>query len=178
MARYIALLRGVNVGGKSKLSMSMLKDTFICAGFSEVSTYINSGNIIFSDDCESVVEVKRKCENIIADKFGMKITVAVINSVDYKAALANAPDWWGIDTESKHNAIFVIPPFSAQELVKQVGETKPEYEKSAVYGQVIFWSAPIKTFSHTRWANVVSTALYQNVTIRNANTAKKLVGLL
>jgi len=59
----------------------------------------------------------------------------------------------------------------------QVGEIKPEYEQVDVYGPVIFWSAPMKTFSRTRWSKVVGSAAYGSITIRNANTALKLAEL-
>jgi len=73
----------------------------------------------------------------------------------------------------------VIKPVSTGEVIEEVGETKPGYEQAAFYGQVVFWSAPIRTFSQTRWSQVISTrALYNSVTIRNANTAKKLLQML
>jgi uncharacterized protein (DUF1697 family) len=59
-----------------------------------------------------------------------------------------------------------------------VGHSKPEYEQVSFYGQVIFWSAPIQTFSRTRWSKIVGKSAYQSVTIRNANTTKRLLQLL
>lgn len=98
----------------------------------------------------------------------------MIAQQDIAAALAHVPTWWNKDKESKHNAIFVIPPATAQDIFAAVGEAKPEYEQVAYHGQVIFWSAPLKTFSRTRWAKVTGTAAYRSITIRNANTAIKL----
>ena len=179
MSKYVALLRGINVGGKNKVSMPILKASFEAAGFADVRTYINSGNVIFSTDSEDAAILQQQCRQIIADTFQLDILTAVIPVEEYADALNHAPDWWGNDTESKHNAIFVIKPISTASVIETVGETKPEYEQAASYGQVIFWSAPIKTFTRTRWSQVISTrALYNNITIRNANTAKKLLQLL
>ena len=86
--------------------------------------------------------------------------------------------WWNTDKNSKHNAIFVIPPVTAEEVFKQVGAIKPEYEKAAYYDRVIYWSAPIKTFSKTRWSKVAGSSVYDNITIRNANTVNKLLQLV
>jgi uncharacterized protein (DUF1697 family) len=177
MKKYIALLRGVNVGGKNRIVMKELKKLFEDNGFQDVSTYINSGNIIFSTDLITIDRIQSRCENMILEKFCLEIAVAVISAEATYEALRNAPDWWGHDEESKHNAIFVIPPDTVEKIFHEVGEIKPEYEKVGYYHTVIFWSAPIKTFSRTRWSKVVGTTAYQYLTIRNANTIKKLVAL-
>lgn len=177
MTRYIALLRGVNVGGKNKIAMPELKASFERHGFDNVVTYINSGNILFDSGLE-LQGAKAACEKLIESDFGLKITVGIISAADLIKAMEHAPDWWNRDKDSKHNAIFVIPPASAEEVAASVGEAKPEYESAAYYGSVIFWSAPLKTFSHTRWSKIVENkAVYQMITIRNANTALKLAAL-
>jgi uncharacterized protein (DUF1697 family) len=177
MKKYIALLRGINVGGKNKISMRELKELFEDNEFQEVSTYINSGNIIFIAENPDVVFMKNKFERIILEKFRLDISVIVISAEDLYEGLKNAPDWWDNDKESKHNVMFVIPPATVEEVFLQVGEIKPEYEKVSHFKGIIFWSAPIKTFSRTRWSKVVGSAAYNSITIRNANTVKKLVDL-
>lgn len=174
MEKYIILLRGINVGGKNTVSMKALKETFEKHGFQDVSTYINSGNILFSSEITDIMRLKSDCEALLLEKFNLQLTVMILSAGDLAEALRHAPDWWGSDRESKHNAIFVIPPTSVQEMFREVGEAKPEYEKADFFGRVIFWSAPIKTFSRTRWSKVVASSVYDSITIRNANTAKKL----
>ena len=179
MPKHIVLLRGINVGGKNKIAMPVLKAAFEAADFADVRTYINSGNVIFSIDDEDTVALQQRCRQIIMDTFGLDIITAVISAEEYMDALNHAPVWWDNDAGSKHNAIFVIKPVSTASVIEEVGEIKPGYEQSAFYGQVIFWSAPIKTFSQTRWSQVVSAKpLYNSITIRNANTANKLLQLL
>ena len=78
MEKYIALLRGVNVGGKNKIPMPLLKAAFEEAGFYEVSTYINSGNVIFSSENKDVVILQKKCRQAVMDMFQLDIAVAVI----------------------------------------------------------------------------------------------------
>ena len=176
MKKYIALLRGVNVGGKNKIAMPDLKAAFEATGFEDVLTYINSGNVIFSADGEET-ELAVRCEALIKSGFGFDISVALISAEALANALGNSPSWWDNDSESKHNAIFVIPPANPIEIAEQVGEIKSEYEKVFICGRVIFWSAPIATFSKTRWSKVSSTSAYQNITVRNANTVKKLAAM-
>lgn len=176
--RYIALLRGINVGGNNKLPMPALKKAFEEAGFTGVSTYINSGNVLFFSDMEDEQLLKQRCETLIEENFALKIPVAVVAAQTLVDAMAHAPPWWNTDKQSKHNAIFVLPPATVHSVFQQVGEAKPEYEQVGFYGNVIFWSAPIKTFSKTRWSKVVGTAAYGSITIRNANTANKLAQLV
>jgi uncharacterized protein (DUF1697 family) len=177
MQKYIALLRGINVGGKNKISMPELKKAFEEIGYTEVTTYINSGNVIFFSDHEDQVEIRKNCEQAISENFNLNITVTIISVKELSSALDHAPVWWDTDPQSKHNAIFVIPPATAIEIMEQVGIAKPEYEQVDHYGQIIFWSAPLDTFSKTRWAKIVGKSAYNHVTIRNANTTKKLVQL-
>lgn len=177
MQKYIALLRGINVGGKNKISMPELKMTFEDSGYQDVITYINSGNVIFSSHNEDKEEIKRICESAIADKFSLNIVVTILSAGELSAALSHAPAWWDHDEQSKHNAIFIIPPATAADIIEEVGIDKTEYEQVSYYGQVIFWSAPIKTFSKTRWSKIVGKSAYNSITIRNANTAKKLLQL-
>lgn len=177
MERYIALLRGVNVGGKNTVSMPVLKAALTEAGFLHVRTYINSGNIFFSADEVNAADLQQKCRQVIMDRFGLDIPVAVMAEPDLADMLAHAPGWWGDGSEAKHNAIFVIAPADAGAVIEAVGEAKPEYEQIAIWGQLIFWSAPLKTFSRTRWAKVSATPAYESITIRNLNTTKKLLEL-
>lgn len=177
MEKYIALLRGINVGGKNKLSMPVLKEMFEQNGFDSVETYINSGNIIFLSDNTDEKSLKEECEKLIANTFHFKISLMIISVRDLSAALDNAPSWWDQDSDSKHNAFFILPPTPVDEIFRKVGAIKPEYEKVDHYGRVVFWSAPIKTFSRTRWSKVVGSSVYNSITIRNANTVKKLLQL-
>ncbi len=109
-------------------------------------------------------------------RFGFKIICAVISADALLLALKQAPKWWN-KGDAKHNAIFVIAPKKAEQIMSDIGEVKPEYEKVAAYHPIIFWSAPIETFSRTRYSKIVSTSAYQSVTIRNANTTQKLAEL-
>lgn len=177
MIKYIALLRGINVGGKNKVSMKELKKIMEENGFHDVVTYINSGNIIFSSENSDIEFLKRGIEALISQSLNLELSLMVISAGELIEALNNAPEWWDIDNEAKHNAIFVIPPTTADEVFEEVGEIKPEYEKVSSYGRVIFWTAPLKTFSRTRWSTIVGKSVYSCITIRNANTVKKLAEL-
>lgn len=175
--RYIALLRGINVGGQRMVKMSLLKAAFEAAGFNNVKTYINSGNVLFEALATPLSDLIAVCDQLMMTTFGFSVRIAIIAAQSLITAVAQAPDWWGINPDSKHNLIVAIAPQTAQDLSEQVGPSKPEYEQIAICGQFIFWSAPIKTYGRTRWATVTKSEAYQWLTIRNANTARKLARL-
>lgn len=175
--KYIALLRGINVGGKNMIKMADLKAAFERQGFQNVVTYINSGNIIFNSSVDEA-SVKTVCEKLIAEDFGLDIPVCVITTADLTDALAHAPDWWNKAPDARHDAFFVIPPMTAEQIVAHIGQIKEEYENMAHYGRVIFWSAPMETFSRTRVSQISKDkSMYHAITVRNANTALKLAEL-
>ncbi|MCL1828436.1 MAG: DUF1697 domain-containing protein [Oscillospiraceae bacterium] len=178
MMKYIALLRGVNVGGKNIIKMADLKNAFEQRGFQSVTTYINSGNVLF-DSVSEETEIKPACESLIAERFGISIPVFVTPAADLIDALSHAPEWWIKMPDSRHDAFFVIPPATARQIVARIGQIKEEYERLAYYGRGIFWSAPKATFSRTRVSKIIpkDESIYNAVTVRNANTAFKLAKL-
>ena len=95
--KYIALLRGINVGGKNKISMSDLKTCFENAGFLNTMTYINSGNVIFESEEQSIAKLIKKYEDIIEKEFGFPISLVLIDVNTLKEASEHAPGWWGDD---------------------------------------------------------------------------------
>lgn len=178
MEKHIALLRGINVGGKNKISMPELKLAFEEIGFSDVMTYINSGNVIFSSDTQEKTKLIGEIEAIIEKRFRISIPVTVISAKELLDVLDNAPVWWNTDNKEIYdNAIFVISPTNVEEVFAEVGTAKEEYEKVDSYRNVIFWSASLKHFNKTRWSKIASSAVNNKVTIRNANTTRKLLEL-
>lgn len=175
--KYIVLMRGINVGGKNKISMKELKELLDKSGFEDVATYINSGNVIFSSDNSDIEFLKRNCEALILERFNLNIPVMIISADELVEILSNVPEWWDFDKESRHNAIFVMPPTTVEEVLKEMGEIKPEYEKVSSFSKVIFWSAPSETFSKTKLSRVSGKSIYNSITIRNSNTVKRLVKL-
>jgi uncharacterized protein (DUF1697 family) len=175
--KYIALLRGINVGGNNKVIMSDLKLCFETIGFDKVITYINSGNIVFASTKSDKNKLVALCEDAIVKQFGLSIICTIISADELKSALNKAPDWWDKDDDSSHNALFAIAPKTAEEISKDFGQIKSEYEKVFVTEPLIFWSAPRKTMDSTRYSKIVGTKAYKYVTIRSANTTRKLLEL-
>lgn len=173
---YIALLRGVNVGGKNRVPMKDLKETFLKIGFTNVSTYINSGNILFdTDSAMTEQELQNVCQQEIEAAFGFPVAVTIISVEALADAVQHAPKWWDNDPDYRHNTLFVIHPTTAEEVLLAIGEINEDLEKVAYYNNVIFWASSIDKRGYTRYAKIAGTKAYKQVTIRNANTTKKLL---
>ncbi len=175
---YVALLRGVNVGGKNKVAMAELRQVFEGLGFCEVQSYINSGNIIFRASRVDIPKMISDIECAIEARFGFAVRVALLDSSEYIEAIESAPAWWGESANTKHNALFMLSPATAQRVLDEVGATDDAYEMIASCGEVVFWSAPMETSSRTRLAKIVNKELYSLITVRNANTCHKIAALM
>jgi len=177
MKRMIALLRGINVGGKNIIKMAELKSSFERCGFQHVITYINSGNVLFTSDLDET-EIRTICEKMISEDYQIEIPVCIISADELSQTLDCAPAWWNKDPDARHDAFFVLPPMTPKDLCEHVGEIREEYEKVGWHGRIIFWSAALATFSRTRWSKISQDKkMYQLITVRNANTTIKLAQL-
>lgn len=147
-------------------------------GYQHVQTYLNSGNILFDSESGDETVLKTELEQILFEHFHLEIPLVLLTSEELLQAVSHAPFWWGKDPESKHNVLFIMPPCTAAEVMNDVGAHKPEYESVGSFENAIFWSAPLKTFSRTRWSKIVGKSTYHCVTIRNANTVRNLAKMV
>ena len=175
MKRYIALLRGVNVGGKNKISMVELKQGFEALGFTEVRTHLNSGNVIFSGEEAEAGRI----QEMIRERFGLDVPVLVVARDWLEDILRDAPDWWGGDEKEIYdNLILVLPPATAGEIAEKFGEPTEELERVCVRAGAIFWSFDRKSYAKCSWwKKSASPGIGETITIRTANTVKKLAGM-
>lgn len=179
MKKYIAFLRGVNINGKNKVSMTDLKKIFEEHGFSEVKTYLNSGNVIFTSCEDDRENLTNQIIKMIKNQFGLDIPVFVITKEALEDILYNAPDWWGNDNKEIYdNLIFIMPPATFVEVFNEIGEPKKELEKIKDYKSSVFWSFSQKDYQKTNWwSKTASSSIRNKLTIRTANTVKKIVGM-
>tara|TARA_R110002073_G_scaffold57778_4_gene146643 strand:- start:44790 stop:45341 length:552 start_codon:yes stop_codon:yes gene_type:complete len=88
---YIALLRGINVGGHKKIKMTDLKASLEKLSFNKVTTYIQSGNVVFNASVGSVTALETRIQNQIANDFGFEVPVIIKTPVELKTVYANNP---------------------------------------------------------------------------------------
>ena len=116
---------------------------------------------------------------MIKDRFGLDIPVFIVLQEEVQELLNNAPDWWGDDNKEIYdNLIFIMPPLSWQEIYDEIGNPKAEYEKVQNYKDAIFWSFSRKDYQKTNWwSKTASSNISDKITIRTANTVRKIVGM-
>ena len=176
MKRYIALLRGINISGKNKISMPELKSGFIELGFVEVFTHLNSGNVVFSCEQNNQVILADEIMAMIQKRFALDISVFVIAQEELKTLLGNAPDWWGTDDKSTYdNLIFVLSPATTELIAEKIGEPTDGLEQIFMYKNCIFWSFDRAKYAKANWwKKTASIGIGELLTIRTANTLKKI----
>lgn len=171
--QYVVFLRGVNVGGRGIVKMAALVEALAAAGFTDVRSYIQSGNILLtsklSKDC-----VKDEVETCLSKAFDMQTQAAVFMCKEWKQVVANAPEWWGERDDWKHNILIMIPPHTAYEAAGQIGQLKPDIEALATGDSVLYQSVSWAAFGKSVTGKLAASPVYKFMTVRNYNTAHKL----
>jgi uncharacterized protein (DUF1697 family) len=174
---YVALLRGINVGGANKVDMKQLKAVFEDAGMTDVRTYINSGNVVFSTRIRSRSRLVKLLEEAISERFGLAAKV-LLRDVDEMRALVSAiPAAWTNDKAMKCDVLFLWEEVDRPSVVEQL-EFDPKLEDVLYAGGAVIWRVDREDQPRSRLAKLVGTALYKQMTIRNCNTTRKLAELM
>ena len=179
MARYVALLRGINVGGKNPIPMPALKAAFEENGFEDVRTYIQSGNVVFSTGTTKHAELTRRVERMLRKTFGhYEASVALRSRAQMRSIIERAPDGFGSEpTLYREDVIFLMPPLTARTVVGSV-PIKEEVDRIWPGTGVLYFSRLTSRATQSRLSRIVSLPIYKSMTIRNWNTTTKLAGLL
>ncbi|MFS0638368.1 DUF1697 domain-containing protein [Mesobacillus foraminis] len=174
---YIALLRGINVGGNNKMDMKLLKQTFEQAGMKDVITYINTGSIIFSNKGSSKMELSPVLEEAIFHDFGLQIKV-VIRTVDEVAGIINSiPETWKNDKEMTSDVLFLWDDIDDESVLENV-VIKPDIDSVKYVPGAILWSVDKKNASKSGKSKIIGSKIYKQITVRNVNTARKIYELM
>ena len=175
---FLALLRGVNVGGQNVISKSELARCFEALGFTGVRTYIQSGNVLFRAAETRVVELTRAVEQRLSERLGQPVRAVVFPRARYRAAVRAAPAGWGRDDDRKHNALFTLRGTTPRRAVSKLPVLKPDIESLAIGPGVVFWSISKAHQTRTTWMKLAATPVYRQVTVRNHRTVFRLLELL
>jgi uncharacterized protein (DUF1697 family) len=175
MARYVALLRGINVGGKNAIPMPALKACFEDAGFANVATYIQSGNVVFDSPSSSQAELTRRVEGILRKAFGdYDASVVVRSRSQMRAVVDRAPKGFGTEpAKFRYDVVFLKAPLTAKSAIKDVS-TKEGVDRIWAGTGVLYMSRLDSRATQSRLNRVASLPIYKNMTIRNWNTTTKL----
>lgn len=174
---HVALLRGINVGGKNKVEMARLRETFARLGLDGVRTYLNTGNVIFRADRSSPSRLASRLEEAIEEDFGLAVKV-LVREADEVTDLARAlPDSWVNDDTMKCDVMFLWEEVDRPEVVEQL-KFDPDIDDVRYLPGAIVWRVDRPQVTRSGMMRLVGTDLYKRMTIRNVNTVRKLAQLL
>ncbi len=174
---FVALLRGINVGGKNMIRMSSLKDSFERMGFNDVTTYINSGNIIFKAQEGDARKLERDIEAMLSGEYKLERKVVVRSYSEMADLVKSLPKTWDGDRRWKYNVIFLRHSIDSENTLDGL-KSKSDVEQVVYRPGALLWSARISDLSRTSMFKLPSQKLFQEMTVRNTNTTKKLYELM
>ena len=176
--QYLALLRGINVGGKNIIRMTLLKACLDRTGLKDVATYIQSGNALFTSSEESIDRLTKKIERALSDEFSYESRAVVVSHDTLHEAVKHAPKGFGKSPDKyRYDIIFLKKPLTADEAMKSV-KVKEGVDAAYRGNGVIYFSRLIRKAAQSQLSRIVGLPVYQHMTIRNWNTATKLLALM
>ena len=176
-SNYVALLRGINVGGKNIVRMADLRAAFEDAGYTAVSTYIQSGNVLFESDGPPAA-LERDIETMLDSAFGLSLVVVVRSHRQLRNVVNRAPDGFGTAPDVHHSdVIFLKAPLSSHQALRAV-DLRDGVDQAWPGAGVLYFSRLSERLSQSRMGRIASTPQYQSMTIRNWRTTTRLLSLL
>lgn len=175
--RYIALLRGINVGGNNIIKMVDLKKSFEEMGFEDVKTYIQSGNVLFDMAEIDSIKLEEKIEKALSEKFNYSSKIVIVSETELKQIVENAPKDFGVFAQDyRYDVLFLKSPLTSEMALESITAREGVDTVNAGNG-VLYFSRLISKSGQSYLDKLVGTALYKQMTIRNWNTTSKLLAL-
>ena len=176
--RYVALLRGINVGGNNLIKMLDLRASFANMGFSEVVTYIQSGNVVFSSKQKNKAKLTGLIEKALSDAFSYESRVVLISGSELERVVAQAPKGFGKDPDQyRYDVLFVREPFTTAEALTAI-TTTPGVDTADAGDHAIYFRRLISKSDQSNLNKLPQRATFKNITVRNWNTTMKLLGMI
>jgi uncharacterized protein (DUF1697 family) len=175
--RYVALLRGINVGGRNIVPMAELRQAFVDGGYEDVATYIQSGNVTFAAAARPQ-GLEAELESMMERRFGLPLVVVVRSHRQLRDVVTKAPAGFGQRPEMFHSdVIFLKSPLTTAQAMGVV-EVRDGVDQAWEGTGVLYFARVSARRTQSRLSKIVGTAEYQRMTIRSWATTTKLLGLL
>ena len=174
---YVALLRGINVGGKASIQMARLKLTFENLGFDNVKTFINSGNVIFTSDKKDSAQLVTLIEKAVKTDFGLAVPVTLRNINQMDVLMKELPEDWLNDNQTKCDVLFLWDEIDSPDALQFV-QIKPEIEDLLYVPGALLWRIGREHINRGSMLKLVGTEPYKKMTIRNPNSVRKIYALM
>ena len=170
---YVAFLRGVNVGGNSIVSMAAIKEALIALGLSDVRTYINSGNVIFSTRASDVQQLTARIEKALEQHTGIAIKLLLMDHKALKKIVDAIPRNWVDDKTMRTYVLLLWEELDNRRILDRL-PMKPGIDELKYTPGAVVWRVDRVNVGRSQMNRLVGTPVYKKITIRSANTMRKL----
>jgi uncharacterized protein (DUF1697 family) len=177
MASSVALLRGINVGGANPIAMPDLAACFRDAGYRDVRTHAQSGNVLFTADRTTGPELEHTIERMLEERFVIPILVVVRSRDELVATIAAAPADHG-SAELRSEVFFLKDPGAADEIYAGLPELREGVDSVALGPGAIYFSRTVAQATKTRITRLMSMPVFHEMTVRTWRTTTRLLELL
>ena len=175
MARLVVLLRGINIGSRNRISMPELRGALEDAGYDDVRTYLQSGNVVLTSTA-SAKKVARECERLIADRFGLEIGV-VARTRNELAEVVKRNPLARVAKDPKRYQVSFLERKPTAEIVRELKSVAADREEVVSIGREIYAWHPAGVARSKLWAQLAGKNLGVTATARNWTTVTKLLEL-
>ena len=177
-ATHVALIRGINVGGKNPVPMAGLRAALEAVGFTAVRTYIQSGNVLLASKTGDEAKVAARVEAVLESEFGVTTVVVAITAATLRRAVADAPKGFGSKPDTYHyDAAFLHPQVAVADAVAAFG-IRDGVDTVWPGNGVVYFRRLSAERVHSKMNRVVGTVPYKHMTIRNWRTTTTLLAML
>jgi uncharacterized protein (DUF1697 family) len=174
VTQYLALLRGINVGGNNVIKMADLKQVFEQLGFGQVATYIQSGNVLFDVVDASAEYVAARIEEALSRRFSYTGRLVLRSHEQMRTIVEQAPAGFGTRPDAyRYDVLFVRPPLTVAEAMTAL-RTREGVDQAFAGQGVCYFARLTERATQSYLRLIVGTPTYQNMTIRNWNTSARL----
>jgi uncharacterized protein (DUF1697 family) len=174
--QYLALLRGINVGGKNLVRMAELREAFEEMTLMDVATYIQSGNVLFRAPRQARAQLAARLERALSLRFGTELKVVLLTEAQLRSVVEEAPDGLGAETH-RSDVVFLRAPLTVERALP-LFETKEGVDRVWPGKGVIYFTRVAARASSSRLSRIVMRPEYKEMTIRSWSTTTKLLTLM
>lgn len=173
--KYVALLRGINVGKGARVPMQALKSLLEGLGLSDVVTYLNSGNVVFSSSLKAP-ELTTLIDNALEATFGGRIPALIKTSAEMIAIAESVPAEWVNDASEQTYVAYLFDDVDSPDILDNLPVKKEFMSIFYTHGAVV-WNIKRENYNRSQITKIVGHTSYRRMTTRNVNTARKLAEL-
>jgi len=173
MPSSVALLRGINVGGKNRVGMPALAECFRNAGYEDVRTYLQSGNVVFTAQPATGRALEDDLDRMLQQRFGFPIPTVVRSEDEFAATVGSAPVNHG-SRELRSEVFFLKRPLTVEAVLTQMPQLREGVDSISPGPAALYFSRVATLASKTRITRLMGMPIFQQMTVRSWRTTTRI----